>query len=248
LISIGEFLHPLSKSSLREKALAALYFAHRYDQNSELTVEGIRALLRRAQVPKTKDANLADVLGKSAPFVETAGKDGARFLWRLTHSGEMHVRAALGLPEADAEIEHDVATLTVLVSKISDPAIGEYVQEAVTCLSVGALRASIVFLWTGAVRTIQAAVMQLSLLDINTAFLKYDVKARAVTRIDDLSYFKESTLLLVAQDLGVFDKNQRAILDAALDLRNKCGHPGKYSPGPKKASSFVEDVVGIVFR
>lgn len=205
-------------------------------------------MLRRAQVPKAKDANLADVLGKSAPFVETAGKAGVRFMWRLTQSGEAHVREVLGLPDADAEIEHDVATLTALVARILDPMVQEYVTEAVTCLRIGALRASIVFLWAGAARTIQEAVMRMPLIDVNAAFLKYDAKARQVKRIDDLSYFKESTLLLVSQDLGVFDKNQRAVLEASLDLRNKCGHPGKYAPGPRKASSFVEDVVGIVFK
>lgn len=247
MITIGEFLHPLRKASQRDRALAALYYAHRYESKEAQTVEDVRALLKRAQIPRVNDINLADVMAKSAPFVDTSGKDGPRLLWRLTESGSKHVRSCLGLPEADAEIEHDVSTLKTLASKITQQDVSEFVGEAIVCLSVGALRPAIVFLWAGAVRSIQDIVMQQPLNSINAAFIKYDLKARQVKRIDDLSYFKESTLLLVAQDLGIFDKNERAILESALDLRNKCGHPGKYSPGPKKASSFVEDVVGIVF-
>jgi len=47
--------------------------------------------------------------------------------------------------------------------------------------------------------------------------------------------------------LFVLDKNEKDILEEALNLRNKCGHPGKYKLGPKKVSSFIEDIVNIVF-
>ena len=29
--------------------------------------------------------------------------------------------------------------------------------------------------------------------------------------------------------------------------RNRCGHPGKYKPGVKQVSSFIEDIISIVF-
>ena len=76
---------------------------------------------------------------------------------------------------------------------------------------------------------------------------KFDPRAKIVKNLDDLVLIKESTLLLVAQELGLFDKNQRSVLEDCLNLRNKCGHPGKYKIGPKKASSFIEDAVGILF-
>jgi hypothetical protein len=43
------------------------------------------------------------------------------------------------------------------------------------------------------------------------------------------------------------DKAERNTLEDGLNLRNKCGHPNKYDPGIKKASSFIEDVTGIIF-
>lgn len=61
------------------------------------------------------------------------------------------------------------------------------------------------------------------------------------------AYIKNRITLLGAMELGIVDKNQKDILIENLNLRNKCGHPGKYKPGPKKASSFIEDIVSIVF-
>jgi hypothetical protein len=54
-------------------------------------------------------------------------------------------------------------------------------------------------------------------------------------------------MLLALQELGILDKGEKTTLIEALDLRNRCGHPTKYTPGIKKASSFIEDVVGIVW-
>ena len=115
------------------------------------------------------------------------------------------------------------------------------------CLSVGALRAAIVFLWAGVVRKIQQEVYKFSHSILNSAIIKYDPKARNITKIEDLAYIKEKTLILASLELGIFDKSEKDILEEALNLRNKCGHPGHYKPGVKKASSFIEDVVSIVF-
>jgi len=68
-----------------------------------------------------------------------------------------------------------------------------------------------------------------------------------VKTVDDFVHVKDSTTLLAAKDLGILDKNQKDTLTEALNLRNRCGHPGKYRPGVKKVSAFVEDVTSIVF-
>lgn len=246
-MTIVEFLHPIIKRPVRDLCLAALYFEQRYGQKDALTVQELRAALRRARVPRASKLNLADTLGKMAPFVDVVGKKGNAFLWSITSTGQKHIRALLGFPEADAEIEHDVSSLEKLLTSISDKAVADYINESIKCLSVGALRAAIVFLWAGAVRKIQELVIAHGPKNVNPAVAKHDPKSRKIKRIDDLSRIKESTLLLVAQDLGLFDKNERGILEDALNLRNKCGHPGKYRPGPKKVSSFIEDVGGVIF-
>lgn len=109
------------------------------------------------------------------------------------------------------------------------------------------MRASIVFLWSGAIREIQQKLLFVDNKKLNTAIQKHDPKARNVRRIDHFAYIKDKVTLLSALEIGMLDKNEKDILEEALNLRNKCGHPGKYKPGPKKVSSFIEDIVNVVF-
>lgn len=246
-MTLVEFLHPLKSSSSRDICLAAMYYHERIENGEPVTVEGLRTLIKRARVPKADKLNLADVLAKSAPFVETVGKQGNRFIWRLTSSGQEHVRSLLGLPAKDVEIENDISALAGIVSTIADADAADYLSEAIRCLQVNALRATVVFIWAGAVKNLREKAFACGATNVTGAVTKFDPKAKPVTKVDDLVLIKESVLLLALQELGVLDKNQRGVLEDCLDLRNKCGHPGKYKVGQKKVSSFVEDVIGIVF-
>ena len=246
-MTLAEFLAPLGSAPQREKCLAILYYHLRYHDTASLTVEQIREELIRARVPKASKINVADVLNKSGALVDSAGVTGNRRLWQLTVSGEKHIRAAFNLPDPKLEIEHDVSTLDALAAKVNDPIAREYILEAIKCLSVGALRAAVVFLWTGAIRTLQQEAFAKRRTDLNSAITKHDPKARPVSKLEDFAYIRDATALLAFQELGVLDKGEKATLDEALGLRNRCGHPTKYAPGIKKASSFIEDVLGIVF-
>ena len=246
-MTLVEFIHSILKNSHRDKVLGILYYCHRYNKVDLLTVDKIKSELKNARVPKYNIINVADVLNKSGHYVDSPGSDGSKRLWRLTESGKDYIRELLGLPEADPEIEHDVSTLSSLVNSIKNQEAVDYLSEALKCLRAGALRATIVFVWTGSIRTIQEKMLCSNKKDVNNAIQKHDPRARNVSRIDHFAYVKDKVTLLAAMELGIIDKNEKDILEEALNLRNKCGHPGKYKPGPKKASSFIEDVVNIVF-
>lgn len=243
-----EFLHPLKGGSLRDMCLAAMYYHQRYESVSEVTVDGLRALLKRARVPRAASINVAQVLSAAAPYVHSPGKQGSKFLWEITASGQERIRELLNLPASDPEVENDVSTLETLIGTVADDDVGDYLREAVKCLRVDALRATVVFTWSAAIKSIRDGVFGCGAAAADVAIKKHDPKAKNVTKVDDLVLVKEATLLLAAQDLGLFDKNERSTLEECLNLRNKCGHPGKYKPGPKKVSSFIEDVIGIIFR
>lgn len=127
------------------------------------------------------------------------------------------------------------------------PKIKDYLDEGVKCLRVGALRACVVFVWSGVIRTMQERILALGAARVTAALQKHDPKCRPVSTIDDFAHVKDHLTLLAAKDLGVLDKNQKDTLKEALDLRNRSGHPGNYRPGVKKVSSYIEDVVSIVF-
>jgi hypothetical protein len=246
-MTLIEFLAPLGKDTQQNRILAILYYCERYERQPSMTVDNIRKRLKSARVPGALKVNIADVLSKSGALADTNGLEGTRRLWKLTESGRAHVRALLGLPSNEPEIEHDVGTLTALISKVSNDDVRSYLDEALKCLQVDALRACVVFVWTAAVRTIQAEAHTKGSATVTAAVQKHDPKARPITKIDDFAYVKESILLLAATDLGLFDKNEKDTLTEALNLRNRCGHPSKYRPGVKKVSALVEDLTSIVF-
>ncbi len=246
-MTLVEFLAPLKKASHRDRILAVLYYEQRYKNVDGLTVEGIRQRLKQARTPGYSRVNVADVLARSGHYVDTTGTVGNRRLWKLTGSGEKYVRGKLDLPEVEPEIEHDVGALSGVAAKLEDAHIREYVEEAIKCLRAGALRACVVFLWVGAVRSLQYELLDHESSKLTAALQKHDPKARKVSMIDHFAYIKDKTTLLAAQELNLLDKNEKDTLQEALGLRNRCGHPAKYKPGVKKVSSFIEDVVGIVF-
>ncbi|HKV95941.1 MAG TPA: hypothetical protein VJR90_00435 [Gammaproteobacteria bacterium] len=246
-MTLVEFIAPLLNKKHQDRILAVLYYRERYEQKTALTVDEIRQGLKNARSKGWAKANVADVLSKSGALVDTKRLQGKRHLWNLTDSGREHVRTLLGLPEADVEIEHDVGTLENLVTKVADPDVRDYLDEALKCLQVGALRASTVFVWVAAIRTIQTSLLTKGTTVLSAAIQKHDPKARPIKTLDDFAYVKDATSLLAAKDLGVLDKNEKDTLTEALNLRNRCGHPGKYRPGIKKVSAFVEDITSIVF-
>ncbi len=246
-MTLAEFLAPLGPGSQRGVCLGVLYYYQHFHSKPSLTTEEVRDELVRARVPKASKINVADVLNKSGALVDSPGVSGDRRLWQLTTSGETHIRARLSLPATAPEIEHDVTTLQSLAAKVSDSVVRDYILEAIKCLSVGALRAAIVFLWTGAIRTLQEESFTKHPANLNAAIGKHDQGAREVKKLEDFAYIRDAIALLAFQELGILDKGEKTTMGEALDLRNRCGHPTNYKPGVKKASSFIEDVVGIVF-
>lgn len=246
-MTLVEFLSPLKSSSNRIKCLAVLYYYKRYENTPSMTVEAIRAGLARARVPKAAKINVADLLAKSGEQVDSPGSENGRRLWELTDTGERHVRDLLGLPSADPEIEHDVGSLSTLAAQVADETVRSYVDEAIKCLQAGALRAAVVFLWTGAIRTLHEEALKKGATTINTALQKQDPKTRAVSRIEHFAWVGDRVFLDASPDMGLLDKGQKDTLIEGLNLRNRCGHPTKFKPGAKKVSGFIEDVLGIVF-
>jgi hypothetical protein len=249
-VTLGEFLHPLSKASQKDLVLACMYYLHRYEDKETVTTADIKAAFTKAKHAKGKRIQHAAVLNQAVPFVHApAGKvEGERLAWALTDTGSKHVRKLLGLPDAEAEVEHDVGTLEKLAATLGEEAVRTYVDEGITCLKVGALRAATVFLWTGAVMTLRDRVWAKGAAAIDAALKRHNPKARDFKKKEDFAYVKDADLLQIAQDLAVIDKSEKTLLGQALDLRNQCGHPVKYNPGVKRVSAFVEDVVGIVWK
>jgi hypothetical protein len=251
-VTIVEFMTPLRKSGSRQdRVIAVLFYSKHHAGTPQMTTADIRAGLQAARIPNAKSMNVSDVVAKAAPLIYAPGdKRGNALLYQLTDTGEKHAREVLSLPlpTPDVELVNEATSLKQLSAKISDEVIRGYVDEAILCLEVGALRAAIVFLWTAAIRDLHEQALKKNLATVNAAIAKRDPKAPAVKKLEDFAYVKDRVFLDATPDMSLLDKGQKGTMVDALDLRNKCGHPTKYKPGINKARSFIEDVVGIVWN
>jgi hypothetical protein len=247
-VTLVEFVYPIRNGKHRDLVLAVLYYFKKFRQAEGMTAADIRAALLQAKVPGAKKINVNHVINTSAPYVHSpGGKASGAFIFELTDSGEKYVREKLELNVLEPDVKHDVAGLRHLADHIGNAEVRGYIEEAITCLSVGALRATVVFLWTGAMRALQDKALTKGESAVNAALARQDNNARKIKRVEDFAYVKDRTFLEATPDISILDKGQKETLVDALNLRNKCGHPTKYQPGVQKVRGFIEDVVGIVF-
>ncbi len=243
-MTLLEFLNPVRGGRRKEQVLGVLYYYKHFEDTPALTVTQIREGLKKARVSRAKNINISAVLVHAVPY---ADQIGARGTWAITDSGEDFVHQ-LPLPFKTPYATQAQATeLGALASRQSDDAVRGYLEEAVKCLNVDALRASVVFLWSGVARTLQDRALLRGTTQLNSALQKHDPKARTITKVDDFAWVRDKNLLLACGELGLLDKGERGTLEDALNLRNRCGHPTRYKPGVAKVASFIEDVVGIVW-
>lgn len=142
----------------------------------------------------------------------------------------------------------DTTDLEYILSKVTDEEERDYLSEGLRCFKANALRAGVIFLWTASVYKIQKMCLTQSLGYINTELKKIYPKAKEIKVIDDFGYIKDEYLLELACRLKLLDKTKKEELkNTCLDLRNKCGHPGKYKPKGQKIKAFVEDIIGMLY-
>ena len=85
-MTLVEFINPVIRNPHKDKILAILYYCNRYKKIESLTIEGLKAELKSARIPKYNKINIADVLNKSGHYVDSPGTDGSKRLWSLTDS------------------------------------------------------------------------------------------------------------------------------------------------------------------
>lgn len=198
-----EYLRPVRAGSRRAVCLAALKWLQDEDGRESASATEVKNALISARVPKAKTFNVADVMGKAGHLVTSPGRSESKaIMWSLTTSGYEWVNEQLGPEAAPAAVVNSVSGLTTLASNITDEVIKGYVEESLLCYRVGALRASVVFLWSGAIRHLQDRAWAMGVANLNAALIKHDPKAKHVTKIEDFSAVKDVTQLLGFRELG----------------------------------------------
>lgn len=143
----------------------------------------------------------------------------------------------------------DTTDLEHILSKVIDKEERDYLEEGLKCFKANALRAGVIFLWTASVYKIQKMCLTQSLMYINTELKLINLKAKEIKGINDFENLNDKTLLDLACRLKLVDKARKdRLINSCLDLRNKCGHPGKYKPKGQTIKAFVEDIIGMLYE
>ena len=247
-MTLVEFLHPIRTGKQTDLVLAVLFHAKVFLHQDDMTVSEIRNSLTQAKIPNVKKMNINAILNRCSPNVHAPrGRENNTLAFELTPTGDRYIREVMQVPTIQPKLQNEVSSLEVIANKITDETALGFIQEGIVCLGADALRAAIVFVWSGAMKTLHDKAWQYQVKDINDAIAKHDPKARPVKKAADFSYIKDSTFLESCIDLGILDKGQKDTLIEGLNLRNRCGHPTKYRPEVNRAKGFIEDIVGIVF-
>lgn len=173
----------------------------------------------------------------------TGTPDG--LLTSLKEFQELHA-----LPVTDSSTESPAQALHSLrvAAKLAPANYAEYLEEAVRCYEGSMYRAAVLMVWAavvehlyttigthpGGVKAFEAA---------NVARYGTSAAYRKIKKPDDLLYLKESQLIQLGEDAGLFNKNARLLLDEKLILRNRCGHPTQYKPGRDETVIFIESLL-----
>jgi len=247
MASLTDFIRPLKGKSSRLRALAMIYFAVTTENVEAITSTNLLALFKRLRGREVATINASDVLSRlgEAGYLE-AIPNTRPIAWKITDAGEAKVREELGIADDASELRAEIAELTALAPRVASEEARDFLLEAVSCLGANALRAAVVFVWSGAIWTVQEWLMKKPLVDVNREIAKHQ-KTREVKKIDDFAFVNDNVTLLVARDLGLWDKGQHTIVEHALDVRNQCGHPSRYKLPMSRCKSLIEEIVTLVF-
>jgi hypothetical protein len=245
-VTLAEFLQPVRGASKGDQLLATLFYFKYEEGEDAMTTGELREGLVRARIPRAKDANLSAALGRLVPKVDRHAKQ-----WSLTDTGEEYVRVELGLDpgQPTSKAIQDVSSLNKLLPSIEDEIVRDYIQESVTCLQADARRAAVVFLWSGVVAIVREEIWQAAgkkPVEIEKAVQKRNPRISFAKRAH-FDNVNDATLIEITADFELYEKAERKRLKEGLDLRNDCGHPVKFKPGENKVSSFIEDMLQVVW-
>lgn len=166
--------------------------------------------------------------------------------WEITDSGKAHLRN-LGVTKLSPAAVQVAVDLRKHLATITNPDIKAFIEEAIKCYEAELLRSAVVMAWLAAVSLLHREVVQKHLAAFNAAAHKRDNKWKDAVNEDGLGLLKEDTFLQCLQDISLIGKNVKEQLQAALKLRNGCGHPNSLKIGPNVVASHIETLLLNVF-
>ncbi len=154
------------------------------------------------------------------------------------------------VPVSDRASQSPAVALKSLTDavKVAPADYRDYLVEAVTCYESSLYRAAILMVWAATVEHLYltASGHPNGVKDFeaaNRARFGNAKNYRQIKKKDDFLYLGEANWITLAEDVGMMNKNARLMLVERLNLRNRCGHPTKYTPGREESVIFIESLL-----
>lgn len=208
---------------------------------SPKSVADLRSLALATGVRGAKSWNLSAALSnlKGKALRTSAG-------WELTPTGSSEAKLLLG--HAVAAPVTQLSGLRARLPSIANPAVREFLSEAIACTEAGHFRAAVVLTWVGAVASLYEVVLRAHLPSFNAEASRRDAKWKSAVTADDLARMKETDFLNVLEALSLIGKSVKTELEGCLKLRNGCGHPNSLRISEHRVAAHIETLVLNVFE
>ena len=123
-----------------------------------------------------------------------------------------------------------------------------YLIETVACYENGLYRAAILMVWAACVEHLYMTASSHAngikeFEKANQARFGKSKTYREIKKKDDFLYLGEANWMQLAEDAGMLNRNARQLLIERLNLRNRCGHPTKYTVGREETVVFIESLL-----
>ncbi len=236
--------------SRKSRVVLFAYYLRQYEAATQFGSPDIKRCFQQALLKEPTD--LATLLaslskGKEAPLLRVKAGQHAISLY-----GVNEVEAILpapvakpGAPSGSSLLAAALPFLQKTIAKVADAQRRDFLAEAISCLEVGARRATVVLAWIAALDHLHDFVLAHGLTAFNSALAKQPGKMGkiVIAKKDDFGDLKESEFILVCRSAGLITHDVRKLLDEKLGFRNSCAHPSSIAVGDSKVLSFVEDLV-----
>jgi hypothetical protein len=154
------------------------------------------------------------------------------------------------------ETVHISSRLASLPARLSNAAERGYIEEALTCIKVGASRAAIVLGWCAVIDRMRRKIEAVGFDKFNeastrlknqiTGKFKHWNKGPQANTMDDLNPVFDNDLMIVLQGMGLLDDNQAERLRTMFQYRCHSAHPADAPIEPPHVVAFFTDAMDIV--
>jgi hypothetical protein len=232
------------------KAVLLLWFLVRSSSKSAAYFPDLRGLFAAAHFAMPNLSRLRRVLISKRLMISRASQEGPDHYClpraRLEEFDRLY--SAVVFEVGEPVLSEASAGLRAQITNSSDPRLKAFLGEAVGCIDNGFLRAATVLAWSGAISHLCDIVFSRHLREFNDSALTRGWLAKPIrTRIGGFDRLKESEILQLCEDVGVFGKSVKNHLQRCLDDRNACGHPNDHIAGPHSVRADVEHLLNHVF-